>query len=506
MVNQFYEVFDKTLKFLGKWTMPGLKWAFFAAIAVMIGGLILFRLDREAFYRLRDDGKKWLRQTGTWVLILGLLLLQVQILYALRTGVIRRIQKESSARYTINDDPTGGATVQYAPRVAYQEITSRTQRLFVPRYALKYTNTPRWLTYIPDWAPNRIKYDTRPIIHIDDELEKDEKTVVIKRKITHFRFLPLKVKNSDVKLKLKFSDKQGGKRSRYYQADFAANYTFINPFEEKKLIHFTFPLPKNSGTLSEFHFKVNGVEYQVQDVTRGYRWEGEVNPRQTVNVEITYHHNGAEHWTYNLASRREPISNFRLEVESDNPSVKFRRGVLFPTSTSRKRGKTILVWDLKNQITSQDVSLYFSGASVAEQIYRLYTFAPVALAGFFLLVLAWSRVAGIPIRPWRIFTSTVAYSGGFALVSYLLSRLPMFWAVLLAFVAAGVVSQLVLDKKYLPVVIAVNLTPLAFAFSTNTGTLLSILGFATLAAFIGQAGKTPAQEDPPPVPKPQNQE
>jgi len=491
MVRYIQAVFDGSLKYLGKWIFPiGIISLIVLAVAALLAYL-LYRTNREALSAVTAGTVKVLKKFFVWVLLIATVLLQINLLKAVRQGVVHRIDQATAARYTAEGDSGAGETIQYVPAVSYNETTSRTQRLIIPKYTLNYINAnglenQSVLNSMPGWSPDELTYDTRPIVDVQDQLEKDQNAIVINRKITINRFLPLKLKSSDIALKLTFRDRGNKSLRQYYEALFTGNYSFTNTFSEKKQIHFSFPLPYSS-TLSNFKFKVDGKDCPVQDITRGYEWNGEVEPGKTVPVEVQYSHSGSKSWTYKLSSRREAISDFKLTVESNNPHIKFQRGSLSTDVRSRALGGATLTWSLSNIVTSQDISLYFSSVSKSEVITRLFIFAPAALMCLIVVLLGWAYIRKRSLTPLQIILISFAYSGGFALTAYLLTGLPLAAALIISFALSFALMLLIAggfrDFTMLTPMLVWSVIPVAFNFVGSTGLLLCVAGFVMVAAF-----------------------
>lgn len=491
MVRYIQAVFDGSLKYMGKWVFPvGIVTLIVLAVAALLAYL-LYRTNREALTALTGETWKVLKKFLIWVFVIAVILLQVNLLKAVRQGVVSRIDQATAARYTAEGDSGAGETIQYVPSVSYNETTTRTQRLIIPKYTLNYINAnglenPNALNSMPGWSPDEVTYDTRPIVDVQDQLEKDQNAIVINRKITINRFLPMKLKSSDISLRLTFKDRGNKALRQYYEALFSGNYSFTNTFSDKKMVHFSFPLPYSS-TLSNFKFKVDGKDCPVQDITRGYEWNGEVEPGKTVPVEVQYSHSGSKSWTYKLSSRREAISDFKLTVESNNPHIKFQRGSLSTDVRSKALGGATLTWNLSNIVTSQDISLYFSSVSKSEVITRLFIFGPVALLGLIVVLLGWAYVKKRSLTPLQIILISCAYSGGFALTAYLLTSLPLAAALIVSFAVTLALMLLVAggfkDFTMLTPLLLWSVIPVAFNFVGSTGLLLCIAGFIMLAAF-----------------------
>lgn len=485
MIMHVEMVVHRLLELVGGWIFAlGISLLVVLAAAAFLG-LNLFKFDRTSFNAAARAFASWLRGAWAWMLAGALLLICVWGLATLQRALADRLAQESQARYIAAEDQGGGPTVQRAPSLAYLEATTREQRLVVPSNVLNVINASG-INALPGWSPEEARYDGRPAVRVDDQLVKDDKTVVINRTTTVERFVPLKLARSDVDLRLDFQDRRLGQRRQFYKADFSARYAFQNPFPDKRRIHFVFPLPDNSGTLSGFKFRVNGKEQPPGDIGRGFEYEADMAPAEKAQVEVSYANLGSGSWTYDVAGRREPIADFHLQVRADKADVKFRRGSLYPT---RMAGST-LGWDLENQITSQSICLYFSSVSRESVINSLFIFCPVGLLGFAALMLVWGRLRRAGVRPWTAILAGLTYCAAFALTSYLLSYVPLLAAIAIAFALAALLQLYALGRPlWIPVAICA-IVPLAFLPAGHTGLLLSLLGMATLAITIRETRRT----------------
>lgn len=368
---------------------------------------------------------------------------QVQVLGAVARQTDERLKQRQNSPYTTVSAPAGGDTVQYAPSAAYEEIVTREQSLTFSDKMFQAVG----LSALPGWNGYRT-YSPESVREVNDRLERTAHATFVKRRIVHSIFHPIAFDDSLLSVKLDFVP-----NSVAYRADFQATYRFRNPSRERTLVRFTFPLPAQSGTLSDFKMTVNGEAAQT-------RWEGELEPGQTVEVVVGYRNFGRRSWTYSPTRRRESISNLRLALASSNSQLKFRRDSLFPT----QEGSGKWTWSLRDVITSQDICVIFPTPSKRQTVIKLLRFSPLALLGFAAL-LGWL----VPARPERLALATASYGGGLILTSYLCTDFTVFQATLLGggLGAALVVSTL--GRRSWPLALLSWLLPMAFAWPGMTG-------------------------------------
>jgi hypothetical protein len=456
MIEHLERVVQRTLELVG----GGLPALTIGTVILLVASaclaLSLYKFDRESCLVALADARRGLSRGWGWILVALALLLQVYGLNELHSGVIERLNQEQHSRYIVSQEPSGLPTSQRAPQVSYLDTTQFVQKIVMPS-------------------------DLTIAQNVTDQITRDGNVTMLTRTTTQTREVPMKLSSSDVDVKLGFKSMSRTGNRQVYQAELNAKYAVQNPFADARRIHFNFPLPDNSGTLSGFHFKVNGVERPAQDISRGLEWEGDLKPQETVKIEIGYTHLGAGSWAYDLAGRREPIADFHLLVHCDSSDYKFLRGSLFAT---RVTGDT-LEWTLRNQITSQSISLYFPAIPTEQIVGNLFVWAPVAVLLFALMVVVWARLT-TGTTAWRTCLGCLACCGGYTLASYLVGYVPLLLALSLSFgISAGLCAQALGRELWLPIV-ASTLAPFCFLLAGNTGLLLTSLGLVTLALIIVQ--------------------
>lgn len=479
MITHLEMVMNRLLELVGGWMCAVAIALVVALAAIAFLALNLYKFDRDSCVHALRRLNSALRGGWAWILASLVLLLELYAMTELHTGLAQRLSQERQALYVAGEDSGGLPTTQRAPQVSFLETDRRTQSIVIP---------PQMTTIdtLSGWSPEEARYNSKPAVNVQDELIKDEKTVVLKRTIEVQRYVPMKLTRSDVELDLSFKGNPSTRRGQVYKASFRGRYTVANPYPEQRKIHFTFPLPDNSGTMAGFQFKVDGVEVPVPDIEKGLDWEGEVAPQGKVVVEIVYQHRGARAWSYDVTGRREPIAEFHLKVKSDNANVKFERGSLYPTSDEG----ALLEWNLQDQITSQSISLYFPHVPTEQVVRNLFVFGPVALLALATLIVVWARLQHTGTSPWRTTLASLACCGGFTLASYLISYVPLLLALVVAFGVASVLQWQALDRRLPVPIVAGTVAPFTFLASGHTGVLLTSVGLVVLWLTIRQTQRT----------------
>ena len=468
MIEHLEFVVHRLLELVGGWMCALAITVVLALAALSFLLLNLFKFDRDSCRVAMNRISARFSSSWGWLLTAALLLLQVYALSGLHEGYQRRLLQQGKAQYVVGEEAGGGPTTQRAPKISMLESVSSSQRIVVPVGVYSLEN-------LPGWTAEEARFGGSPAINVQDELVKDGQATVINRTITKQRYVSSKLQSSDVNLKLAFQDPRSG-AAQLYKADFQASYTFQNPMDVSRRIHFSFPLPDNSGTLSGFRFRVNGQDVPTPDIEQGLEWEAELKPGEKCVAEVSYQHGGAKSWSYDLTGRREPIADFHLRVQGDRSELKFQRGSLYPTTSKSNQWQ----WDLQNQITSQSISLYFPYVPNEAIMANLFVFGPLEIVTLLALTLVWSYLRFRRVGPWRTALATLATCGGYALASYLVGYLPLTLSLLLAFSLAGWLQWQTLGQSLWIVVLAASLAPFAFLAPGHTGLMLTTLGLLVL--------------------------
>ncbi|WP_420596902.1 hypothetical protein [Deinococcus sp.] len=464
-------------------------WLWFALIAALIGALVLLTL------RLRQPERYgralgWLRGAGApvaaWAGVLLLLAFTFAALGVLGPLVISRVSVGENARAGNGADLDAAPTVQPSPVITYLTERTYTRTLILPPTLLKRVGEQG----VGALAPYLNDPSSENVTRLADQFRRSGQDVIFTRQATLTTEEPIKLDTSRVNANLDFVTPARGARRTYYNATFAAEYAFTNPLGQAVTARFQFPLPQGSGTLSGFKVIVNGQELSAADLSNGSRWEGRVQAGQTVSVRVTYAHQGARGWSYLLASRREPIKDFELNVRT-NEAAKFARYSLPPTRTARSLGSNTLTWNLKDVITAQDVAMTFSSASLRETLAKLYAFAPLSLLLAAAFGALWAGLRGLRATPGQVALSLLALLAGLALGGVLMSYLPVVWAGVLGSAVATSLALRALGGAFWPPILLAAALPLAFLLVGHAGLVLALVGVVGLGALLwGRGART----------------
>ena len=469
MIYHLELIVHRLVELLGTWACAAIVGGLLSLAAVAFLSLSLYKFDRESWAMAWRRLIQSCERSWEWMMALSAVIILFVAMHELRVGLNHRLAQENQALYVSGEDAGGLPTVQCAPSVSILERRQHSQRIVLPPGLTQ-------LESLPQWSPSQG-------VHIEDELVREEKALVLNRQYTIERYLATQLKRTQIEVALQLRGQPGSPRGQLYQNRFRALYTLHNPGAEPAQMRFSFPLPENSGTLADFHFRNSGQDLPLPDVHQGLFWEGQLEAGQELTLEVAYQHRGARSWCYDLAGRREPIADFSLKVAADRAGAKFERGSLYPTRTSGNN----LEWNLKDQITSQSISLFFPNFAPEKVVGNLFVFASPAVLLMSLLTLTWARLSGQRPSPWKLTLVLLASCGGYTLTSYLISYLPVEIALGVAFILSARLQTLALQGE-LRIPIALNvLAPFCFLWPGHTGLLLTGLGLIGLWLTIRQS-------------------
>ena len=217
-----------------------------------------------------------------------------------------------------------------------------------------------------------------------------------------------------------------------------------------------------------------------------------MQPGARVEVRVRYRHQGARGWNYDLSQRREPVRNFDLSIQTDQPA-RFQRYSLFPTSIDRSPfgGAQTLHWQLQNAITAQNVAVGFAQVSVRETLTKLYSFLPLGLTLGALMVLAWAGANRRPVSPLRLALALLGLGLGFGFGGVLTGYLVPLAAELTGAALGLGLALLALGRRSWPPLVLTVLAPLTFLSVGNAGLLLGLLAATALVLLLARIRPTP---------------
>ena len=483
MVQATLRWFSSALTSILEWSIPLAFTALWVLTALAVAALVLYALDREGFKRARD----WLliraSQVWVWLPVAVVFALSVFAVNVAREGVLERFRVQTQAQFSTFEDPAGAQTVQYSPNVSFEREVTFSRSVTIPGFLGQKLST---LEAAQSIAPYLVDPTSDSIKRLADSFKRSGPDLVFTREATVRQNDPVSLEVADVNVDFSFADTGAGRS--YYTALFTGKYRFKNPNATPTTLRFTFPLPEQSGTLSDFELKLAGEAVPQADLSNGYIVERELPANAEAEVTVRYKNQGAATWSYDFGNRREPIKNFKLRVNTPR-AVKFLRGSLYPS----ERGLSSLTWNLKNVITSQGVVLSFPERSLRETLTKVFSFGPLALllVGVWTLIWAWRRQ--LKLEPVQLVLTLSAFTLGIVAMAVLLgyiSPVPASW--LGAILAFGL-SVLVLGRRFVLPLAGSALAPLAFLSVGNAGLLLGMLAVLVLLSVMPNGAFTPWQ-------------
>jgi hypothetical protein len=444
-------------------------------LLLVITGLIVFALDRQAFKNARAWVLQNLSLLVRWLPALMAVAFASFALGVVQIGVSQNVSSQSNAVYGKNAKSLGDGTIQYSPSVSFEEETTLQRRFTIPpEIATKLGENPEEVLqrYINDNPINRV------VTKVDDTFTQQKGGAILYQRTATIRERkPVALETVDLKVVL-----EGVQNSSEgaYKAKFNGRYVFSNPQDKPSAMRFIFPLPNQSGTLSGFQMTLNGQPVQVADLSNGYVWEGTLPAKAKAEVQVQYNNQGDSSWGYDFGQRREPIRDFKLQVITPR-AAEFAVRSLFPTSEKTNTYE----WQLQNVITSQDVevALPTRSFSLIGTLDDLYSFAPLALLAMIAwsLALAWRR--GIALEPARLVIAVLALTVGVALSGVLIWYVPIQLATWLGALVSMVLALATLGKNYVLPIVLSSAAPLAF-LSVDAALILMILALIALLTLL----------------------
>ena len=453
-----------------EWLTPLALTGLWILAALVVAGLVLYGIDqcgsgRDGFKRARDWLLARASRVWVWLPVATVFAVSVFATNVAREGVLERFRVQRDAKFSALEDPAGGQTVQYSPNVSFEREVTYSRSVTIPGFLGQKLSTLEAAQLI---APYLVDPGSESIKKLADSFKRSGRDLIFSREATVRQNDPVALETADVNVDFSFGDTGAGRS--YYSALFTGKYKFKNPNPEPTVLRFSFPLPEQSGTLSDFEFKFAGEPVPQPDLSSGYIVEREVVANAEVEVSVKYKNQGAGTWTYDFGNRREPIKNFKLTINTPR-AVKFLRGSLFPN----ERGLSSLTWNLKNVITSQGVVVSFPERSLRETLTKVFSFVPMGLLLVGVWTFAWAWRRQLKLEPMQVALMLLAFTVGIGAMAVLLGYggpvIASWFGALLAF---GL-SSLVLGRRFLLPLAGSALAPLAFLSVGNAGLLLGIL-------------------------------
>lgn len=452
---QFWRIWQDILQ-----ALPNMLWILI--LAVLILGLFLW-IYREGVLKMLPSLQRSGGLFGRVLALLAVLALAVFGLNVVKQSAVARIQAQERAEYSSRAQLTAGDSVQYGPAVNYLDEHSYQRSLTLP---------PEILAQVREeglgvLSPYLLEPNAQDLIQLADTFRRSGRNVVFTRTSIQTVEQPIALQSANIKVDLHFPDPT----SNSYLSTFTGTYRFSNPLKVPVTGRFTFSLPSGVGTVSNFKMLVNGKNWNLADLSQGYRWEDQMPMGAKMEIVVQYQQEGSNTWSYDLSGRREAIQDFNVLITS-NRTAKFARDALYP---NRFMGNS-WGWSLQNVLTWQSIRLAFVETSLRETLQKILTFAPLTL----LLAVAWSALLlwqkpNICYTPISIALAILGFALGLASIGILSAYMPLVWAGILGALWASAAAIWILGPTLLWPVVGSALAPLCFLSGGHAGLLLSLL-------------------------------
>jgi hypothetical protein len=220
----------------------------------LVSGLVLYGFNREAFSLSRD----WLWRRVTvgvvWLPVVAALSLASLGIMVAREAFLLRFADQQNAQFSRQEDPSGGQTVQASPSANFEVIQRFTRSFSVqPDFAKQLGNDPE--NVLRNYLNGYTNF-SGVLKSAEDGIKREKGAILFTRTYTVAEYKPIALENANVEVGFEFGDTGAGRS--YYRSNFRGAYILQNPLEQDVNITFNFPLPVNSGTLSDFVFTVGG--------------------------------------------------------------------------------------------------------------------------------------------------------------------------------------------------------------------------------------------------------
>jgi hypothetical protein len=208
-------------------------------LLLVITGLIVFALDRQAF----KNARAWVMQNilllVRWLPALMAVAFASFALGVVQIGVGQNVSSQSNAVYGKNAKSLGDGTIQYSPSASFEEETTLQRRFTIPpEIATKLGENPEEVLqrYINDNPTNRV------VTKVDDTFTQQKGGAILYQRTATIRERkPVALETVDLKVVL-----EGVQNSSEgaYKAKFSGRYVFSNPQDKPTAMRFIFPVFK----------------------------------------------------------------------------------------------------------------------------------------------------------------------------------------------------------------------------------------------------------------------
>ena len=271
-----------------------------------------------------------------------------------------------------------------------------------------------------------------------------------------------------------------------YDVGFSGRWIYTHPEDDDLdgALKIGFQFPSTQGLYDNFRFVVDGEDMSSALQAQNGQVEVvlDVNPGQTVTLEIGYMSRGMDQWTYVPAVGVANLENFNLSMNTDYSEIDFPAGSMSPSAKEETDKGWNLTWAFKRVVTGHNIAMTTPERIQPGDLASSMTFsAPISLAFFFLILFVLGTLRNIDIHPINYLLLGGAFFAFHLLFAYSVDHLQ----VIPAFALSSVVSVL-LVVSYLRLVVSSR-----FAFvEAGLAQTVYLVGFSLAHFWDGFTGLT----------------
>ncbi len=324
--------------------------------------------------------------------------------------------------------------------------------------------------------------------------------VVVHRENVH-RQVALPLEASRIHVNLHLTPRQKGLLwYSTYAVDFSGDYAFRNNTAQAQTVDFRLKFPAQKAIYDGLQMKVNQQAVALATDDQGTVGQVTVGPGETANLHVGYRSQGLDCWRYQLGDGIAQARDFMLTMQTNFRDIDFADDTLSPTSKELVPGGWQLTWQYSNLVSGFQIGMTMPqkpqpGPLAGEISYA----APVSLFFFFFLMFIITTLRNIDLHPMNYFFLATAFFAFHLLLAYLVDRISIHAAMILASVVsvALVVSylRLVVGLRFAALeagtaqLIYLVLFSYAFFWKGFTGLAITVIAIITLFVVMQATGR-----------------
>lgn len=285
-----------------------------------------------------------------------------------------------------------------------------------------------------------------------------------------------------------------------YTVDYAGTYTVTDPTGEggSAVMEFRFPAP--DGVYDGFAVTADGSDVPVTYVDGVAKARFDLEPGESVPVEVGYRSQGQDEWRYTPANGTiGVIEDFSLVMTTDFAEVDFPSDAVSPTSKQETEAGWTLVWEYESLVSGRPIGLSMpTPLNPGPVASRISFFAPISLLFYFAAVVLVSATRKVRIHPINYAFLAAGMFAFHLLFAYLVDRVDIVIAFAIASLVSvvmctGYLSLFVRDRRALielslSQIVFLVLFSFTFFFEGLTGLAIAVGSVLTLGYFMVRTG------------------